>query len=156
MRQASSGSRHIHRLVSMQFRIGLEEISELSSDTVEGFRGEPVMSKGRLDDLWNAIHFDGWVLLEPREMYTLVDGDMTWPIEHSLTKKKTFIQFYAFGLLGERTDSVADILYFMLPEFRNKAYFKKRGSAEWRQALAGFVEGLRSFAKENETGSPGS
>ncbi len=114
------------------------------------------MSKGRLDDLRNAIQSEGWHLLEPREMHTLVDGNMTWPIEHSVTKKKTFIHFYAFGLLGERTDSVADIFYFTLPEFRNETYFEKRESEEWRQSLIVFVEGMRSFATDNEMGSTGS
>lgn len=109
------------------------------------------MSKGRLNDLRDALHAEGWVLLNPHAMYMLENEIVSWPIEHSLTRKTTVIHFHAFGELGERTESLADIHYCVLPDCRIKLFFGKRETDKWSQSLIEFVKALRvAFANIQE------
>ncbi len=103
------------------------------------------MSKGRMNDLLDALEADGWVLSNPAEIFVIENEVVHWNLEHPPTRSKIWIDFHIFGELGEKSDSLVDIHYCLVRNHGPKLYFEKRESPKWRHSLMEFVSGLRAI-----------
>ena len=112
--------------------------------------GRVVMSKGRMEDLLEALRNDGWRLLSEREHpnassdpFKLEDDIVRWAISRADNPSVVELEFHAFADLGQRTGLLRDILYCQVVGRDEKLYFAKREKPEWRQNLAKFVQYLK-------------
>ena len=94
------------------------------------------MSKGRMTDLANALEADGWILLNPKSIFDVENEVVHWIIEGGNTRTMLHLDFHIFGELGERSDSLVDILYCVVRGTAIKLYFEKRESQKWKQSLS--------------------
>ena len=107
------------------------------------------MTRERLDDLLDGLTLRGWLLLDhhdhPRaspDPFVLDDEVLRWALVRGASSPVVELEFYAFGELGQRTDTVNDILYCTANGTAEHLYFCKRARPEWRDRLAHFVRSL--------------
>jgi hypothetical protein len=107
------------------------------------------MSKERMNDVRDLLLAEGWLLLNPDDMYTLVNDEVTWELEHASSTMVVNLDVFASGDLGERTDSLKDLFYCVVRDRDLKLYFAKRNSEEWRRSLIEFRYALRALVSKD-------
>ena len=101
------------------------------------------MSKGRMQDVQNALQRDGWEILNCEDLLSVEREVINWKLFHPLKNISTELDFHLFGDLGQSTDDLRDILYCKVRDRQLTLYFEKQNSATWDENLREFIYAMR-------------
>ncbi len=105
------------------------------------------MSKERMQDVFQFLDADGWILHDPQAMFTAESDRVTWMLDQPRMNTTIHLDFYLLDDLDGRADSLNDIGYCDVRERGIRLSFAKRNTEGWRDSLVEFIRAVRSSVK---------
>lgn len=103
------------------------------------------MTLARMSQIKLLLEDAGWsIMLNNKDLYKVFDNQIIWPIRSADDENLTIV-FQLVEDFGNRTESLADLLFFKIDGHEEEFVFRKIKSDQWQEALNQFNKKIASI-----------